>query len=211
MHTRRSRRSRAELPTASASHALSSPCCFGQGLPSRKRLNNGNPSRSRRGTSQPTRTVEETCHGFVTRTPHSFTLGSAPRWMHTRRSRRSRAELPTASASARLEFAMLLRSGSPVPQETQQWEPVSLKTWNFPTNTDGGRDGRSAGTSPTEKHHSARTWVSKLNRFWSKTSTSVIFQEPPIADTLNRAAYWFVREWMCPQCSTVPFTVQSHS
>ncbi len=44
------------------------------------------------------------------------------------------------ATSARLELAVLLRSGFPASPEPKHLEPVLLKTWHFPTNVDGARD-----------------------------------------------------------------------
>ncbi len=44
------------------------------------------------------------------------------------------------ATSARLELAVLFRSGFPTPPKPTQLEPVLLKTWHFPTNMDGARD-----------------------------------------------------------------------
>ena len=44
------------------------------------------------------------------------------------------------ATSARLELAVLLRSGFPASPEPKHLEPVLLKTWHFPTNMNGGRD-----------------------------------------------------------------------
>ncbi len=73
------------------------------------------------------------CHGFVTRTSHSFTFSAAHGGCFTHGGRAVAVlNCQPLATSARLEVAVLLRSEDHVPPRPRRLESVLLKTWHFP-------------------------------------------------------------------------------